>query len=562
MPYILYKSNGTKLATIGDGSIDRTASDLTFVGKNYAGYGEILNQDLVKLLENFANSSQPSIPLIGQLWYDTANKHLTVYDGVRFKSIQNFDLGTAQPRGAVKGDLWFNEYEQKLYFNNGTRYVLIGPQTSEFTGINIQASLTTDDSNNQHYVLKAKIEDDLKKEVVAVFSRDQYTPNISDDLHFENFLTIKQGITLQGAHPTTGKSSESGYFLWGTARHAERLGDHEADEYVLKTDFDNAINYGLTIPNDAGITIGSPLPMIKVYSDQAAEKGVISVINGNKLDFNIRYNDGVNNTETNILSIINRQILPNTAGQGIDLGTDAARFSYSYINTLTVTHGIVAETILGTSRISATNLNSINFTATNVVATIITATTLVATTFRTTGTSGAFIGATAGVHTGNVITGSIVATGDLVTSRGDIKGDWYLVGASRLRATYSADLAERYHADSEYGPGTVLIIGGEKEVTTTDQRGDVRVAGVVSTNPAYTMNDAAGTDDTHPYIALKGRIPCKVAGTINKGDLLTTSILPGHATAFNDQLDSVNSVLGIALENYSGDVPGVIEIKV
>jgi hypothetical protein len=76
------------------------------------------------------------------------------------------------------------------------------------------------------------------------------------------------------------------------------------------------------------------------------------------------------------------------------------------------------------------------------------------------------------------------------------------------------------------------------------------------------MNDAAGTDDTHPYIALKGRVPCKVAGTINKGDLLTTSILPGHATAFNDQLDSVNSVLGIALENYSGDVPGVIEIKV
>jgi hypothetical protein len=560
MPYILYKSNGTKLATIADGSIDKTSTDLTFVGKNYAGYGEILNQNIVKLLENFANSSQPTNPMLGQLWYDTTNKHLTVYDGTRFKNIQNFDLGTAQPRGAVKGDLWFNEYEQKLYFNNGIRYVLIGPQTSEFTGINIEASLTTDDSNNQHYVLKAKIEDDLKKEVVAVFSRDQYTPNVSDNLYFENFQTIKQGITLQGANPTTGKSSDSGYFFWGTARHAERLGDHEAEEYVLKQDFNNAINYGLTIPNDAGVTIGSPLPMIKIYSNQAAQKGIISVINGNKLDINVNYDDGTGGTETNIISIINKQIIPNNADQGIDLGTTGVRFSNGFINTFTVTHGILAESILATSRISTTNLNSINFTATNILATIITATTFVGN-FTTTGT-GIFTGNSAGVHTGNIITSSIVATGGELTSLGTIQGDWSLVSGSKLRATYAADLAERYHADDEYEVGTVLVIGGDNEVTVTNQRGDYRVAGIISNNPAYMMNDAAGPDSTHPYIALKGRVPCKVLGVINKGDPLITSQSPGFAVAFNDQIDNPASILGRALEDFDGNGEGLIEVMV
>ena len=112
-------------------------------------------------------------------------------------------------------------------------------------------------------------------------------------------------------------------------------------------------------------------------------------------------------------------------------------------------------------------------------------------------------------------------------------------------AAYYADLAERYEADAIYEPGTVLVIGGLKEVTTTTKFADTRVAGIVSTNPAYLMNKDAGNDETHPAIALKGRVLCKVHGYIERGDLLVTSDYAGYATAAKSV--SEGSVIGKAL---------------
>jgi len=126
-------------------------------------------------------------------------------------------------------------------------------------------------------------------------------------------------------------------------------------------------------------------------------------------------------------------------------------------------------------------------------------------------------------------------------------------------AALYADIAERYAADDIYEPGTVLVIGGSKEVTTTSIYADTRVAGIVSKNPAYMMNSAAGTDETHPYIALKGRVPCKVVGSILKGDLLVTSTRPGHAEKAIGFLSG--AIIGKALEdNFEGSA--VIEVLV
>ena len=126
-------------------------------------------------------------------------------------------------------------------------------------------------------------------------------------------------------------------------------------------------------------------------------------------------------------------------------------------------------------------------------------------------------------------------------------------------AALYADLAERYEADNIYEPGTVLVIGGSKEVTTTTKYADTRVAGIVSKTPAYMMNSAAGTDETHPYIALKGRVPCKVVGSILKGDLLVTSTRPGHAEKSDGVLPG--AIIGKALEdNLEGSA--VIEVLV
>jgi len=126
-----------------------------------------------------------------------------------------------------------------------------------------------------------------------------------------------------------------------------------------------------------------------------------------------------------------------------------------------------------------------------------------------------------------------------------------------------ADLAERYHADEVYEPGTVVKIGGMNEITQTFSRCDTNVFGIISTAPGFEMNSAAGTDETHPYVALAGRVPCKVVGKVRKGDRLVTSIFAGHAEAVNmtEVLDYRN-IIGSALADKTDDGEGLIEVVV
>lgn len=140
---------------------------------------------------------------------------------------------------------------------------------------------------------------------------------------------------------------------------------------------------------------------------------------------------------------------------------------------------------------------------------------------------------------------------------GTLEAQFFSGQAASVR---NGDLAERYHADAVYEPGTVLVIGGVNEVTTTPIAGDPRVAGVVSTNPGLRLNEAAGDDGTHPFIALKGRVPCKVVGPIRKGQILIPSSTRGHAMAalgWNDE-----AAIGKALQDFPGHGTGIIEIKV
>ena len=105
-------------------------------------------------------------------------------------------------------------------------------------------------------------------------------------------------------------------------------------------------------------------------------------------------------------------------------------------------------------------------------------------------------------------------------------------------------MAEHYESDAEYAPGTVVVFGGAKEITTTTMRADARVAGVVSTNPAYLMNaDAAGL-----AIALRGRVPVQVVGPVHKGDSLITSAESGYAESVGHDLSYGQAVFAKALE--------------
>jgi hypothetical protein len=149
------------------------------------------------------------------------------------------------------------------------------------------------------------------------------------------------------------------------------------------------------------------------------------------------------------------------------------------------------------------------------------------------------------------------------TTAGTITGRWTLTGTSpnesRLQATYSADLAEYYEGDREYEVGTVLVFGGDKEVTTSNTKNDTRVAGVVSNTAAFAMYEACPGHKN--LVALQGRVPCRVVGKIRKGDILVTAGIHGVAIAAIGDV-RVGTVVGKALEEYDSDHIGTIEIAV
>ena len=138
-----------------------------------------------------------------------------------------------------------------------------------------------------------------------------------------------------------------------------------------------------------------------------------------------------------------------------------------------------------------------------------------------------------------------------------VLGQWTLGTGATLKATF-ADLAEYYASDQEYAPGTVLVFGGDAEVTTTDAFSDNRVAGVVSTNAGFILNE--GQVGVRACVALQGRVPVKVVGKVRKGEMLTTSAIPGHAArSLNPQ---IGTIIGKALEDKDTLESGVIEVAV
>src|SRR6056297_219565 len=156
MAYSVNNTSGTVIATIADGTIDNT-TDLTLIGKNYSGYGELLNENFVALLENFSANTQPASPVTGQLWWDTSPSSsglLKVYDGVEFKVVSGATAATVEPTQAIAGDLWFDTANQQLYVNNGTDTpVLIGPSAPASAGTSGSIVETVVDNVGSNHVV-------------------------------------------------------------------------------------------------------------------------------------------------------------------------------------------------------------------------------------------------------------------------------------------------------------------------------------------------------------------------------------------------------------------------
>ena len=159
------------------------------------------------------------------------------------------------------------------------------------------------------------------------------------------------------------------------------------------------------------------------------------------------------------------------------------------------------------------------------------------------------------------ITGNILPATDNTYDLGSSAKKYKQIYGYTVEATF-ADLAERYATDVPYEVATVVVFGGEAEITTTTEPGDVSVAGVISTNPALKLNADAGNSQTHPYVALKGRVPCKLIGPVSKGDLIVTADNePGYAQSIGKN-DAGRSVFAKSIETDLTEGKKVIEVSI
>lgn len=121
MTYLINKTDGSLLAELADSSINQTVTDLTLIGKNVTGYGEYINENFVKLLENFSSATPPNNPILGQIWYDSIENRIKIYDGNEFVNSSGPIISSSTPLSSKKGDFWFNSLEKQLYFMTGCR---------------------------------------------------------------------------------------------------------------------------------------------------------------------------------------------------------------------------------------------------------------------------------------------------------------------------------------------------------------------------------------------------------------------------------------------------------
>jgi len=423
MAYTINLTDGSIFATIADGTIN-TSSSMTLVGKNYAGYGEFLDENFIHLLENASNTTAPGAPLTGQIWWDSGNGILNVYNGSTWKRIGGATASATAPSGATSetGDLWYDTTNAQLKVYTGTAWLLVGPAFTAGTGTTgAIVDTIVDNTAVSHVVIKFFVEDS----VVAIMSKDAtFTPQSS----ITGFTTVRPGMTM-----ATSVGGQTPLFQ-GTATDSQLLDGIDSTGFLSSTSNDTTSGT-LGILNDSGLTVGV---------DQDAKLSV---------------------SGAGVVTLANQ-----TSGQNM----------------------------------------------------------------------------TFSVNVGGVPTTAMTIFG----ANGFVSG-------TRISAQY-ADVAERFAADEILEAGTVVELGGVNEITKVTADLSDNVFGVISTKAAYLMNSGAGEDDTHPPVAMTGRVPVKVVGTVNKGDRLVSAgngyaraAQPGEATAFN--------VIGRSLETKLDSADGVVE---
>lgn len=256
MSYKLNKSDGTLLVDLVDGQVDTTSTDLTLVGRNYKGFGEFLNENYIRLLENFARTSAPSAPLTGQLWYDTAEQRLKIYTGETFRSASGAVVSQTQPN-LVTGDLWVDSLNNKLYFFDGADIVLVGPQYTASQGKTAYVAETILDENGQDQTVLTLY---INGQLAGISSRKQFRPraNITGyPIDPDDNRNPKRQIIRVGFNPVDIEN----YKFNGTAQTTRSLVSDSQEQFTeanfMKTDRNTSTTGSISIKNRSGLSVGN-----------------------------------------------------------------------------------------------------------------------------------------------------------------------------------------------------------------------------------------------------------------------------------------------------------------
>jgi len=589
MAYTINLTNGTTFATITDGTVNTAlAPTLTLIGKNYAGYGQFLDDNFIRMLENSSKDTAPPAPLTGQLWWDSANTLLKVYSGVTWTVVGGATASNTQPTPTVQGDLWYDILNQQLKVCSlagapGT-FIVVGPAYSSAQGQSGAIPVSITSTLGATFVVTGLY---ASNGLVGIIS------NANDFIPVDAgiaavFPKIYKGFTVYNSGNASGNISNPGNIALavnGSVIETVASTGVFVTGLVSATGNITAANFvGNVIPPAGGavsttgnitggnlltggimsatgnatggnlVTAGLATVTGNVTGGNVLTGGLISAT-GNITGGNVLFGSGIVSGTGNITGgnvLFGSGIVSGTgnitggnvlfgSGRISGVGNISAGFFLGNGSQLTGLSSAVSVTKIE----NGSSEGAIGSAGGNIA-------------FTVAGVANVMVLATTGAVVTGLSTPSIEHTGsNAVGNIGSPSSYFNRLYATATTALY-ADVAERFAADEELAPGTVVELGGTAEITRSQQDLSENVFGVISTRAAYLMNGGAGEDNTHPPVAMTGRVPVQVIGVVRKGDRLVSAgsgmaraAQPGEATAFN--------VIGRALVDKPSTGPGTIE---
>jgi hypothetical protein len=406
---------------------------------------------------------------------------------------------SSAPSNSVVGDLWWDTVNSQLKIYSGTAWVTIGPAFTATAGTSgaIAETIQASPSGDTKVIVKFYVNNAL----VGILSKEQtFTPMLGSA---PGFTTIKPGFNL---------SSDIANLLYnGTAENASSLGGYSASQFA-RLSATTAFTAAQTISNDNGLTVGSTSTMS--LSGTSGAVNVVSNTNNAAMDFYVK----IAGTTTKVLSLKGTGSVEVSANPTANLGVATKQYVDNQITSVT----------------GGTDASLTNF-------------------LRRDGTNAV---------TGNIVPGTnnLYTLGNATVKFNNIHATTFtgntFTGTS-TQALY-ADLAERFESDAPYQPGTVVELGGAAEITKAGEDLSENVFGVISTRAAYLMNSGAGTDETHPPVAMSGRVPVRVVGKVKKGDRLVSAGNGLARAATRGEITPWN-VIGRSLDSKNTEGEGTVE---